>query len=256
MMRKSLRVLLPLAAAAAMPVAMMSAAQADDPETYQATLNEINDSGGSGMLTLTLNGNEATIHESWSGLAAKFNGNPYPHVQHVHIAGQGTCPSPSADKNGDGIVDTVEGQPAYGSIGTTLSVKGDTGPKAGTNIKIAPAGSSTDYERTFTLNDKTLASLKSNTAVVVVHGLNPADLSKEAAKAKSNLVPKLPLAATAPALCGTLSSMPSGGPDTGAGSTGGPEDLGLLALGGGLLGAAGVTYAIRRRNTRRIEPQS
>lgn len=256
-MRKSLAVLVPLAAVAVMPVAMMSPAQADDDgQTYQATLNEINGSGGSGMMTMTLDGNEATVKESWSGLAGKFKGGPYPHVQHAHIAGQGQCPSQSADKNDDGIVDTVEGQPAYGMIGTTFSVKGDTSAKAGTNVKIAPGGPSTEYERTFTMNDKTVQSLKDGTAVVVVHGLDPADLSKKAAKAKSNLVPELPLAATAPALCGSLSSMPAGGPDTGTGSTQGPDDLGLAALGGGLLAAAGVTYVIGRRRSRRIQPQS
>lgn len=245
-MRKSLRILLPLATAA-MPLAMMSAAHADSGQTYQATLDSINKSGGSGMLTLTMNGSRATVTESYSGLAAKFMGGPYPHVQHIHVSGQGKCPSPSADKNGDGIVDTVEGQPAYGPIGTTLSVKGDTSAKAGTNVKIAPGGSSTNYSRTITLDDKTAQSVKDGTAVIVVHGLDPTTLSKKAQKEKSNLVPSLPLAATTPALCGALTSMPSGGPNTGAGSTGGPEDLGLLVLGGGLLAAAGVVYGIRRR---------
>jgi hypothetical protein len=85
--------------------------------------------------------------------------------------------------------------------------------------------------------------------VVVVHGLDPASLSKKAQKEKSDLVPSLPLAATSPALCGPISSMPAGGVATGVGSTGGVEDLGVLAAGGGLLAAAGAMIALRRRAT-------
>jgi hypothetical protein len=82
---------------------------------------------------------------------------------------------------------------------------------------------------------------------VVVHGLDPATLSAKAQKEKSDLVPSLPLAATSPALCGVLSSMPSGGVATGTGSTSGVEDLGLLAAGGGLVALAGGLVAARRR---------
>jgi hypothetical protein len=245
-MRTSLRTLIPLAVAAA-PLALMPAAHADTGSSYSATLNSINGSGGSGMLTLTLNGNQATIDESWSGLASTFSGAPYPHVQHIHIGAQGACPTSSADKNGDGVISTTEGAPAYGGIGTTLSVSGDTSPAAGTNIKIAPGGSSTDYHRTITLSQDTVDSLNAGTAVVVVHGLDPATLSKQAQGEKSDLVPSLPLAATSPALCGALSSMPTGGVATGTGSTAGVEDLGILAAGGGLALAGGAFLAMRRR---------
>jgi hypothetical protein len=247
-MRKSLRLLIPLAAAA-MPLAMAPmAAQADTGSTYQATLNPLNKSAGSGMFTMKMHGNQATIDMSWSGLPAKFNGGAYPHVQHIHIGGQGACPTPSADKNGDGIVDTVEGQPAYGAIGTTLSTKGDTSAKSGTNIKIAPGGSSLNYHRTITLGSDTVNALNNGTGVIVVHGLDPATLSKKAQGEKSNLVPSLPLAATSPALCGVLNSMPSGGVATGNGSTSGVEDMGMFALGGGLLVAGGALFANRRRS--------
>ncbi|MGH3510272.1 MAG: hypothetical protein ACRDPI_08590 [Nocardioidaceae bacterium] len=202
------------------------------------------------MATITLNGNTATISESWSGLASTFNGSPYPHVQHIHIGGGGTCPNPAADKNGDGVISTTEGGPAYGAIGTTLSTSGDTSAAAGTNIKIAPAGPSTDYHRTIQLDPKTVASLRSDTAVVVVHGLDPTTLSKRAQKEKSDLVPSLPLAATSPALCGALHAMPVGGVATGTGSTVGVEDSGLLGLAGGLfvLGAGTAIYTVRRKS--------
>jgi hypothetical protein len=177
---------------------------------------------------------------------------PFPHVQHIHGGADGTCPTMSADKNGDGIVDTVEGLPSYGGILTTLSTTGDTSPKAGTNVKTAPAGAGFDYSRSITLDSATVSAIKAGTAVIVVHGDDPSKLSKKAQGEKSNLVPSLPLAATAPALCGKLvasqmGAMPSGGVSTGGGSTSGIEDQGLFLLSGGLLLAAGATLTARRR---------
>lgn len=248
-MHKSVRLLIPLAAAA-IPLALAGPAMASG-NSYQATLNPLNGSHASGAATVTLNGDTADISVSWSGLAANFGGGAYPHVQHIHIDGQGTCPTTADDKNGDGVISTAEGGPAYGAIGTTLSVKGDTSPAAGTDIKIAPSGSSTNYHRTIKLDAKTIASLRADTGVVVVHGLDPATLSKKAQAEKSDLVPSLPLAATSPALCGALHAMPTGGVATGTGSTAGLEDTGVLGLGGGMLvaGAAVGIYAVRRRRS-------
>lgn len=249
-MQKALRILAPLAVVA-IPLALAGPAHAAG-TNYSATLNPLNHSTGSGMLTISLNGSSASVTESFSGLAGTFNGAPFPHVQHIHIDGQGTCPTASADKNGDGVVNTTEGGPAYGGIGTTLSISGDTSPAAGTNIKIAPGGASASYKRTIQLDSKTMSSIQNGTAVIVVHGLDPATLSKQAQGEKSDLVPSLPLAATSPALCGTLSAMPSGGVATGNGSTAGTEDAGLLGLAGGLVaGGAGLAlYSVRRRTVK------
>jgi hypothetical protein len=240
------RILVPLAAAV-VPLALMAGPANAAGNSYSTTLNPLNHSTGSGMATVTLNGDTAQVKVSWSGLAAKFGTGAFPHVQHIHIGGQGQCPTTAADKNGDGVVSTTEGGPAYGGIGTTLSTKGDTSPKAGTDIKIAPAGASTSYSRTIKLSSATVSSLQKGTGVVVVHGLDPATLSAKAQKEKSDLVPSLPLAATSPALCGVLASMPSGGVATGTGSTSGVEDLGLFAAGGGLIALAGGLVAARRR---------
>jgi hypothetical protein len=251
-MKKSLRVLAPLAAAA-VPLALAAGpALADSGASYQATLNPINHQTGSGMLMLTLNGDTATIDESWSGLAASFNGGAYPHVQHIHIGAKGVCPTMAADKNGDGVVSTTEGAPSYGGIGTTLSTKGDTSPAAGTNIKIAPAGGSTSYHREIRLDPKVVSALQGGTAVIVVHGDDPATLSAKAQKEKSDLVPTLPLAATSPALCGTVHAMPAGGVATGTGSTAGVEDSALLALAGGLFvaGAGTALFTVRRKTVK------
>ena len=247
-MHKALRVLVPLAAAAT-PLALMSSATAAG-TSYQTTLNPLNHASGTGMATISLQGNTANIHVSWSGLAATFNGSPYPHVQHIHVGGQGQCPTTSADKNGDGVISTTEGGPAYGGIGTTLSEHGDTSPAAGTNIKIAPSSGSTDYQRTINVSSKVAAAIRDGSAVVVVHGLDPSTLSKKAQNEKSDLVKSLPLAATSPALCGVLTAMPTGGVATGTGSTAGVENQGLLEAGGALVLVGGLAlYGVRRRRT-------
>jgi hypothetical protein len=231
--------------------AMTAPAHARGTTTYQARLDPLNHSDGTGSLTLKLSGDTATITEHFSGLAATFKGMPYPHVQHIHGGADGVCPTMAADKNDDGVVNTAEGLPSYGPIQTTLSVKGDTSPKAGTNVKIAPSGASTDYHRTIKLDAATLKSLRSGIAVIVVHGLDPSTLSPRAQKEKSELVPSLPLAATSPALCGPLKAMPAGGAGTGTGSTTGYDGGGrLLGLGAGLAGAAALTrvLVLRRRD--------
>lgn len=245
-MKKPLRLVVPLAAAAATMAFTPLAAQAAEGDSYQATLNELNGSGGSGMAMITINGDKATVTLSYSGLAKEFNDGPFPHVQHIHIGGKGKCPTASDDKDGDGVVSTPEGAPAYGGIGTSLTLKGDTSAKSATKIDVVPSGGSADYKRTFTLNSDTMASIEDGTGVVVVHGLDPSTLSEEAQDAKSPLVPELPLAATAPALCGALSASPAGGAGTGVGSTAGVEDAGLFVLGGGLV-AAGAALGLRRR---------
>jgi hypothetical protein len=254
-MKKSLLLLAPSVAFGVAVLAMPGAASAAGSSSYQAQLNALNHASGSGSMMISLNGSQATITEHFSGLAATFGGNPYPHVQHIHIGAQGTCPTTSADKNGDGVISTTEGAPSYGAIGTTLSTSGDTSPAAGTTLTVAPSGASTDYQRTITLDSKTLASLTAGTAVVVVHGLDPATLSKTAQGEKSDLVPSLPLAATSPALCGTLvasqmTSIPGGSANTGGGGTAGLQHTGWIELGAGLIltGAAAGGLGLRRRS--------
>jgi hypothetical protein len=242
---------LALGAAVALAAPASSAFAATDDGSYQATLSAINGSNASGTIMVSVSGDQATVTEKVSGLAESFNGAPYPHVQHIHIGAAGSCPTTAADTNGDGVISTTEGGPSYGAIGTTLSTSGDTSPAAGTDLTVAGMGSSYDYDRTFTINADTAASLKAGTAVVVVHGLDPATLPAAAQAAPSDLVPSLPLAATSPALCGTLTAsqmdMPVGGAQTGAGGTSTGADLGMIALGGGLVLAAGGVVVARRR---------
>ncbi|UUT35586.1 hypothetical protein [Microbacterium elymi] len=244
-MKKAAILLVPaLGLGSALLAAAPAMAADSDSWSYQAELGEMNNSNATGTVMITGTGDKATVTMKVSGLAETFDGDPYPHVQHIHIGGQGTCPAPSADKNGDDVVDTVEGQPAYGMIGTTLSTSGATDKSAATDLKVAGQGDSYTYDRTFTMNADTVAALQAGTAVVVVHGLDPSTLSEKAQGEKSNLVPTLPLAATSPALCGALQdtqmgAMPKGGAQTGGGGTSAGANLGLVGIGGGLLLAAG-----------------
>ncbi len=252
-MNKALRFLaVPTLALGALALSGAPAMAADD--SYQATLGQINGSSASGTVTVDVTGNQVHAVLKVSGLAPTFMDAPYPHVQHIHGGAKGECPAPSADKDGDAVISTTEGAPFYGGIVTTLSTSGDTSPAAGLDLKVAGQGASYTVDRTFELNAETKAALEAGTAVVVVHGLDPATLSAAGQAAKSDLAPTLPLAATSPALCGTLvagqMSMPVGGADTGVAQAPTGTDAGTLALGGGLVLAAvaGGAYVVRRRN--------
>ena len=254
MNKKSALLLVPALALGMSAFAAAPAMASTNGTTYEAQLHALNRSGGTGDAMVTLKGNQVTVDANVSGLAMKFNGNAYPHVAHIHDMGSGECPAVSADKNGDGVVSTPEGAPAYGGIGATLTKSGDTSPKSALDLKRAfGMGGKFSYHRTFTLDAATLAQVKADNAVIVVHGLDPATLSKRAQKEDSSPLTKdLPLAATAPALCGPLhptqmNGMPTGAAATGGGASSGLQDAGLFALGGGLALAGGVTMVTRRR---------
>ncbi|MET4590586.1 CHRD domain-containing protein [Arthrobacter sp. 754] len=254
-MNKTLRFMaVPTLALGALALSAAPVMAHDGAEHYQSTLGQLNGSSASGSVTVDVTGNQAHVVLNVSGLAATFMDAPYPHVQHIHGGAKGVCPAPSADTNGDKVVNTTEGAPSYGGIVTTLSTSGDTSPAAGLDLKVAGQGAAYTVDRTFELNAETKAALKAGTAVVVVHGLDPATLSPAAQAAKSDLVPELPLAATSPALCGTLTAgqmkMPTGGAATGIPTETG-TDTGALALGGGLalVALAGGAYAVRRRTS-------
>ncbi len=237
-------------------------ATASGPTTYTATLKPVPLNGqtkASGTLKLVLTGTKATITEHVSGLAATFTGKPFPHVQHIHGLAKGVCPT-SATKNTTGVISTGDAAPTYGGILTTLSVTpGGTSATTGANITIAPKGTTFTYSRTITLNATTMKAIHTHNAVIVVHGLTPATAPKAATTLKSTVpgTTKLPLAATAPAVCGQLvasqvNAVPSGAPATGGGSTAGVQDVTLFAVGGGLLvGGAGLLAARRRLNLSR-----
>ncbi|KUG61405.1 hypothetical protein AVL61_00270 [Kocuria rosea subsp. polaris] len=253
-MRKSMLLTVPTLALGALTMSAAPASAHDaDMWSGQAALGSLNGSGTTGDVMVDVHGTEATVTMNVSGAAETFMDGPFPHAQHIHIAAQGVCPPPSADTDGDGVVSTPEGHPFYGMIGTSLTTEGDTGPDSALAVERFPGGSAYTYERTLELDPATAESLQNGTAVVVVHGVDPAKLPAAAAEKMSSLNEELPLAATLPAACGTLAAsqmgaMPEGGADTGV-ETASEHGAaaGIAVAGAGALALAGSALAARRR---------
>jgi len=252
-MNKKMRLLaVPTLALGAVALAGSPAMAAD--ASYSSTLGQLNGTTGTGSIMVDVTGDQATVNLQVSGLAETFMDGPYPHVQHVHGGAAGTCPTPDADANGDGIISTSEAAANYGDILTTLTTSGATTPAEGLNLELGGQGGTYSIQRTITIDDATQDALEAGTAVVVVHGLDPATagVSEEVFGSPSDLDPELPLGATSPALCGTLvatqmDAMPEGGADTGV-ATQSSNTAGMIALGGGLVlaAAAGGAFVVRR----------
>lgn len=144
------------------------------------------------------------------------------------------------------------GGPSYGKIGPTPSASGDTSGRAALDLTAAGRGASCSCQRPFTINAATIAALTAGTGVGVVHGLDPATLPAAAQKEKSDLVPSLPLAATSPALCGTIGAsprgaMPGGAPGTGLTQTAAQAATGTSSEPGLFAGAGRLVLAGRGR---------
>ncbi|MCH8560734.1 hypothetical protein [Nesterenkonia sp. DZ6] len=223
--------------------------------SFQANLDPLNNSGTVGDVLIEGQGNQATVYMTVDGAAETFMDGPFPHAQHIHFGAQGTCPGPEADVDGDGAINVEEGAPFYGGIGTSLTTEGDTSPDSGLAVERFPGGSSYTYERSLEIPDDVLASIVDGTGVVVVHGVDPAVLTEEAANKQSELDESLPNAATLPAACGTLTAsqmdgMPEGGADTGVSGGSQGADIAMAAGGGALaLGAIGAGAFFMRQRT-------
>lgn len=231
------------------------AAPAADSGTTQlwANLTQLNDSGASGKVTASLTGDQLSIKITSQGLLAGA-----PHAQHIHLGGSNSCPSNSEKGTGvDGHLRVADAMNYYGMIAVSLTTSGDTSPKSGLAVTRFPTGSTT-YSRTITVSDETAAALRAGKGVVVQHGVDYNGDGKYSGTSKSELDPTLPEEATDPADCGRLevsqmSGMPSGGVQTGVG-TSNPDSA--VALGGGaaaLTAAIGFGYVgLRRRAGNRI----
>lgn len=175
----------------------------------KADLDPLNHTEAEGKAFITLRGREANVV-----VFARDVLEDAPHAQHFHIQGRGECPTMAADTNGDGIISTVEGRPAYGRIGASLTTEGDTSPASALAVKrfpTAPNGFIT-YQRTFTVNAATAESIREGNAVVVVHGIDTINPSGAYdGEPRSLLNPALPLEATAPAACGGVDTIVSVG---------------------------------------------
>ena len=251
-MRKALSLTTVAIAAAAFPLLTMSAASAHaDSGSYQADLSALNQSAVSGTGMVTLEGNQATVVIEAAGL---LPGNP--HAQHFHINAEGTCPTDADDTDGDGFLSVTEGAPFYGEIGTSLTTEGDTSPDSGLAVDRFPTADdgTISYNRTFEVSDDVAANFEDGTAVLVLHGVDKDGSGMYDGDIMSDLDPTLPMEATAPAACGPfqaaqMGTTPSGGAETGAGSTAGVEQSAAFGVGAvALVGAAAAgAVAYRRR---------
>jgi hypothetical protein len=257
------RTLLAVPAAAAILLAVPSAAFAD--ESVHVQLDALNHSGASGTATLTTtDSGDLKISIRSKGLVPNS-----PHAQHLHGATTGMdfhCPDMSADKDGNGFVSTEEGIPMYGDIFVSLTTKGDTSKASGLAVDrmpMADAKGDLSYDRTIPGADLpagTIAHLKD--LHIVEHGIDANNNGKydlqglgESTLAKSAGLKGIPEEATDPAVCGMVSgaaagSVPVGGVATGDGSTH-HNPAPMYAIGAiALIGALGAFAARRRLRSR------
>ena len=172
-------------------------------QTYTADLNPLNTSGSSGTATVVVNGNQVTVTIQAAGLSPNL-----PHAQHIHIGGENICPTNAADDNGDGFIDTVEGQPFYGPVQVSLTTEGDVSAESAIAVErfpVADADGTLFYSRTFSLPDGVSAA-DIPAGVIVQHGISELfeDPLAYDGEPRSSLNPDLPLEATIPTNCGEL----------------------------------------------------
>jgi hypothetical protein len=173
-------------------------------DMFQADLEPLNNSGASGTANLALEGDQLTTDIASEGLAPGL-----PHAQHIHGLEQAMseCPTLANDQDGDGLVNTTEGEPSYGPILTSFTTEGDTSPESGLAVDRFPVANedgTLTYGRTFEVPTNVADRL--GDFAVVQHGvdLNGNGVYDEEAAGPSDLDPSLPQEATLPANCGVI----------------------------------------------------
>jgi hypothetical protein len=173
-------------------------------DMFQADLAPLNNSGASGTANLALEGDQLTTDIASEGLAPGL-----PHAQHIHGLEQAMseCPTLANDQDGDGLVNTTEGEPSYGPILTSFTTEGDTSPESGLAVDRFPVANedgTLTYGRTFEVPTNVADRLED--FAIVQHGvdLNGNGVYDEEAAGPSDLDPSLPQEATLPANCGVI----------------------------------------------------
>jgi Cu/Zn superoxide dismutase len=212
---------------------------------------------GNGQAMVEISGTTLSFTLAAEGLAN------LPHAAHIHFGdtARHECPTESDNKaaplagetNEHEHFTTTEGAPAYGEIVVSLTKTGDTSPTSGLAVDRFAAGTDFEYARGDVQVTEALGqSILAGESVVVIHGVDyDGDGALSAGtRGMSDLDPSLPGEATDPALCGVLNasqmkSTPQGGVETGAGSTTGTENAGLIGF--GALATVGGTALLARR---------
>lgn len=128
----------------------------DVPQVFRDGLGPVADNPPAhGFATLIREGDSVRVILVAFGLSPAL-----PHVIHIHghMQAANECPDISADTNGDGLVDTVDGLPAYGPIQTTFSRTGGTSADFSDSLDLgrAPMANAAGvlfYQRTLPIKD-------------------------------------------------------------------------------------------------------
>jgi hypothetical protein len=190
----------------------ISVVQAENADvTFKAELSPLNSktagSEARGEATLTISGDQLTIHVSAKGVSPNME-----HLQHLHGFAKGdwksTCPGARDDRDGDGIIDLIETEPVAGTTmvpfhddPVSMEIVKDTYPAAG-------ADGSYSYEKTVSLKalkDAFAAKfpgqqLDLDRRVVFLHGV-PASTKLPATVASLD---GIPAQVTLPIACGEI----------------------------------------------------
>ena len=205
MSKKKLGMVLLLAVAVSLSLASVAFAQNGTARGYfEADLEPLNRSGADGHAILHKEGGKLDARIYTTDMAPKL-----PHAQHIHGFKQAVseCPTLAADKNGDRLVNTVEGLPSYGPIRVSFTTRGDTSPASGLAVSrfpVANPGGSLQYTRTFKVPSGVARGL--GRMAIVQHGvdLNHNGRYDFKSAGASELDPSLPQEATIPANCGVI----------------------------------------------------
>jgi hypothetical protein len=164
---------------------------------------------GVGDATVRLNGTVATVSVNTTGLLDDK------HAMHIHAGGRGVCPHGTAARRHDGhlAISTTDGEPWYGPPVIALTTSGDTSKNSILDFSRYKAGSNLHYTRPIRVSKVVAAEIRTDNAVVLVHGIDWNRNGKYdiAALSRSELSPSVPGEKTAPALCGRLVAQPQSG---------------------------------------------
>lgn len=195
--------------------------------TYEGDFEALNAeaNGGedvTGTATFEVTGDEMRVSVTAEGLAPGMA-----HLMHIHLGD--SCPTDSADTNGDGFMDVVEGLPSYGPI--LLNLDSDLADGEMNEFPEADGDGGYEYSETVSLDEleellttadsdpsDAMATLGANgrldltAAHVVIHGVADEDLP-----ASVQSLPGVDANVTLPVACAELTS--TSAPGAGGGAT-------------------------------------
>lgn len=237
-----------MAAGAVLTLMSAAPAAAQDGE-YQGTFGQLNNSGLSGQVTVSLSGTSADVTVTVDGVADLV------HAQHIHgeYDVDNTCPTETLDSDGDALISTVEGVSAYGTVKASLVTSGPTDESYALAIEAFPVASGGSYEYTRTIEVPQELADNLDNMIVVVHGVDLDSSGEYDGDAPSSLDENLPLEATIPAGCATLvaaGATPTGAVAAGGGGTDAAGSTGAGSTGAAVAAAVGALLLVgaRRRS--------